>query len=113
MVKLTELSFEHTLACPRCGDNYLHHGPVTVYDRHEDAEEVRTTLVAGANISSQMKPNAASGNPSSRRDGIVIEFFCEYCGDLDPERKSATPPMALEIAQHKGNTYLRWNIFKN
>lgn len=112
MVQISDKEFEHTLECPRCGDNYLHHGPVTVYDRHEDAEEVRTTLVAGANISSQMKPNAASGNPSYRRDGIVIEFFCENCGDLDPERGLNTPPMTLEIAQHKGNTYLRWNILK-
>ena len=112
MVQISDKEFEHTLDCPRCGDNYLHHGPVTVYDRREDAEEVRTTLVAGANISSQMKPNTASGNPSYRRDGIVIEFYCETCGDLEPERGFTTPPMTLEIAQHKGNTYLRWNILK-
>jgi hypothetical protein len=41
---------------------------------------------------------AERGNPSSRRNGVVIRFWCEDC-DVISE---------LTLEQHKGNTLLRW-----
>ena len=37
-------------------------------------------------------------NPSARRYGLRIFFWCEHC--------CAVP--VLNIYQHKGNTFLRW-----
>jgi hypothetical protein len=44
-------------------------------------------------------------NPSDRRDGIVITFWCEQChGESGPD----TNYLRLAVIQHKGATYLRW-----
>jgi hypothetical protein len=39
------------------------------------------------------------GNPSARRGAVVIEFSCEGCGHHS----------LLEMAQHKGQTLVRWS----
>jgi hypothetical protein len=49
-------------------------------------------------ITSARIPNDSTNNPSSRRDGILIHFWCEHC-----EEK---PVMA--ILQHKGTTFIGW-----
>jgi hypothetical protein len=96
------------LACPRCGGKHLHHMQVLVYDRREDASNVRRTLIEcsadhnrdpGEIIISNVE-NENSGNPSRRRGGIVISFRCETCHLL---------PIDLAIAQHKGETLINWN----
>jgi hypothetical protein len=89
------------LLCPKCGNDFLHHADVIVYDRREDADDTRVTTI-GATINVAMVPNARSGNPSSRRDGLAIEFECEGChGQFE-----------LTIEQHKGQTYLNWRDLK-
>lgn len=89
---------ESNLTCPHCGNNYLHHGEVTVFFRNEDEPLVVVTRIEGGSASVDVVPTPASGNPSSRRDGLTVNFWCEGCG-----RSSE-----LTIAQHKGISLLAW-----
>lgn len=98
----------NTLLCPCCGGEYLHHESVKVYDRNEDAKQTRVTMV-GSTIAVATTDSERSGNPSSRRDGLSIDFWCESCSGYD-ENKPPAKTMRLHILQHKGNTYLRWEI---
>jgi hypothetical protein len=84
------------LRCPACFRTYLHHDCITVYQREqEDAEQLIKTTVG---VSVETVRAEGSGNPSSRRDGLVIAFWCEDC-DARPE---------LEIAQEAGETFVAW-----
>lgn len=86
------------LGCPRCGAFLLHHIGVTSFDRREDAQQVVKTRIESGRVN--VDPEASgSGNPSTRRDGLVIDFWCEGCGDA---------PIELCIAQHKGSTEISW-----
>jgi hypothetical protein len=87
------------LLCPQCNEGYLHQGMVEVYNRQEDAEQVRATIVDGSDVLSHTLPNEKSNNPSSRRTGVIIHFECEHCDDTD---------LKLRIAQHKGITLMDW-----
>jgi hypothetical protein len=93
---------QSVLECPHCPDaieSYLHHGTVTVYVRGEDAPQVKKTVVSddGAAATSEIA-DTYSGNPSCRRDGLTISFWCELC-----HRTSE-----LTLAQHKGQTEIAW-----
>jgi hypothetical protein len=85
------------LACPCCGNSYLHHGKIVAYERCEDAPRVLRIEVAGGAAKLEWVAND-SRNPSARRHGLCIEFCCENCG-CDSE---------LTIAQHKGESLLGW-----
>lgn len=86
-----------TLLCPKCGEDNLHHGRVHIYERPEDQPWVRQTVIEDDAINSSVAIGS-TGNPSRRRHGLAIEFFCEQCGDVGE----------LTIAQHKGQTLIRW-----
>ena len=86
------------LICPRCGSEYLHHEGVVSFDRGEDAGTVVKTEVARGRVTTE-PANSGYGNPSSRRDGLVVRFSCEGCG---------SDPIELCIAQHKGCTEISW-----
>jgi hypothetical protein len=93
------------LCCPVCSDSnspdvstYLHHMAVTVYDRAEDTEETVRTRVTSGKGSISVIPSCHARNPSSRRGGVVIEFWCEHCGGT----------YELCFAQHKGMTIVKW-----
>jgi hypothetical protein len=93
---------QSVLSCPRCRGNNLHQGNTTIYQRSEDASY--TTVIAQDGHKVIVTPNfpsAEAPNPSSRRHGLIIEFWCEYC-ENDEE------PYRLAIFQHKGNTFLEW-----
>lgn len=83
------------LVCPCCNDSGLHHEAVDIYQReHEDANTgIHVTVNGHAAIDTKM-----AGNPSRRRNGLVVEFSCETC--------TARPRLAL--IQHKGATFLHW-----
>jgi len=85
---------EGTLLCPSCGGSNTHHTSVAVFDRSEDAETGRRTVATGAEttVDSDM-----TGNPSRRRDGLVISFYCELCPTV----------MEMAISQHKGQTFFQ------
>jgi hypothetical protein len=96
----TNLSYadaiNHNVACPSCGGDFLHHTSVTTYWRAgEDADR---GLRVESSAKSTLTTTDTTGNPSSRRDGLAIEFWCEACAALP----------RLLLAQHKGNTELQW-----
>lgn len=91
------------LECPRCGASLLHHGAVTVFDRGEDADRETMTTISGGTVSMATVESGGSGNPSGRRDGLAIRFWCEGCGGDTPD-----DVIELTIAQHKGATEIGW-----
>ena len=112
------LHIDHTsLRCPFCGSPTLHHETVDVYFRQEDADHGIAVTVQGAAVGAMTKASeqvtggmrdpdlipVAVGtdqqqNPSPRRDGVAIRFWCEAC--------PATP--VLNVIQHKGDTIIEW-----
>src|SRR5262249_30257487 len=88
------------LVCPNCGEPYgFHHDAVVVYSRAEDAETTVETLVdENGKVTCLDVPSAQSRNPSGRRDGVAISFWCELC----PFKGELT------FAQHKGATIVKW-----
>lgn len=85
---------EYALLCPSCGGECLHHDRIDVYEPlKEDAD-------AGQHVTVEQHDTHVSadltGNPSRRRNGVTIRFWCETC--------QARP--VLRLAQHKGTTYV-------
>jgi len=86
------------LCCPNCGGEYLHHTTIEVFNRkHEDSWHGLHCIIDDTKIRADI--DASKGNPSERRNGIKIKFWCEYCG----------LSTWLHILQHKGNTYIGWS----
>ena len=82
---------EYPLLCV-CGDSWLHHVGVEIFDRAEDASDGLHVSTTGTSV---VVNRALAGNPSDRRDGLIIYFECEVC----PARPR------LLISQHKGQTF--------
>ena len=89
------------LGCPDCGQPYMHHGRVEVFTRGEDAGHVTMTVIEDGRPQVARVPNASSGNPSLRRDGVRIFLTCERCSGSGADK-------VLCIEQHKGCTFLSW-----
>jgi len=89
---------DDTLLCPCCGGCYLHHGAVCTFTRHQDADTGIAFRINAGTDGSICHSTQLNGNPSSRRDGITIEFTCEDCDNTS----------TLGIAQHKGLTLMEW-----
>jgi ribosomal protein S27AE len=86
------------LTCPRCGEQWLHHGEVRIYSRPIEDGPVQETII-GHHGNVMVAPRYAGyKNPSGRRDGIAIDLWCESCGEGS----------TLAIAQHKGMTSIGW-----
>lgn len=101
-IKTTPNAEESDLHCPRCDGQHLHHSRIIAFDRDEDAADVTRVEVVGSKVAMDRIANADTENPSSRRDGVVITFWCENCGDDKLIR--------LNIAQHKGSTQMSWSF---
>jgi hypothetical protein len=71
---------------------------VTVFDRREDAPEVTRIEIEHGLATIKAVASNGSGNPSERRDGLAVPFWCETC-----EGNSE-----LMIAQHKGQSFVGW-----
>jgi hypothetical protein len=124
-------SFEsESWICPTCGQDNTHQGKVQVFNRSgEDEEHGLNITIQGAvyDVKSTM-----DGNPSSRRQGLIIEFRCEQCHDsviddyeelldfiypgvplaekkkiCEYRKRVARPYHRYMIYQHKGTTYHR------
>lgn len=96
MERLLEFNEHNELLCPECKGNYLHQDKVVVFNpEQEDAKEGVKVVVDGLKVA--VEPEL-DGNPSRRRQGMLISFWCEGC-DANP---------VMTIAQHKGNTIMRW-----
>jgi len=83
--------------CPRCGGEYLHQHRVEVWDREEDASEGHHVQVFGGKVTVDGRMDR---NPSPRRDGASVFFFCEKC----------TAEPRLDIFQHCGQTIVQWGV---
>ena len=83
------------LVCPSCEGVYTHQTAVRIYARRDSERRggERVNLYTG-----ESEKIPGEGNPSSKRQGLMIEFRCENC-DLDS---------MLAIYQHKGNTFVGW-----
>lgn len=81
--------------CPSCGSNYTHHGRVHVFSRERE-DSTRGYHVVAGDAGVAVDNNAAAGNPSDRRDGVVVEFLCENCNVL----------FEIHLAQHKGQSLM-------
>jgi hypothetical protein len=89
----------NNIICPACDGENLHHDTVTVFDRGtEESPTTATVIERGSRISTITGAQAERSNPSSRRHGITIRFWCEHCAAVSE----------LTVAQHKGCTLLDW-----
>lgn len=81
------------LECPSCGNDYMHHDRVEIFECGEDAASGLRVVVSDAVVTTD---TSLQGNPSSRRHGLRVHFSCEGCAVRS----------FMEISQHKGNTYV-------
>ena len=86
---------DSVLLCPSCGEINLHHEKIEIFDRDEDSLKGLHTTIENKfpKIDSDIRRN-----PSSRRHGMLIHFWCENC-DSKP---------ILSISQHKGSTIIKF-----
>lgn len=97
-------SGERVVICPRCGSDYMHHQEVIRWDRSEDATIERYTFAGSERTEVKAVPEA-TGNPSSRRGGLIVSFSCEGCGSgAEGDR------LEMVISQHKGQTEIEWRF---
>jgi len=82
-----------SLKCPDCGDPWLHHAGVSFFSGGV------SDVYVDPNADIETDPDQE--NPSSRRSGMLIEFWCEQCGNKED-------PFELAIAQHKGQEHVYW-----
>ncbi|MDZ5727787.1 hypothetical protein SPG90_04555 [Enterobacter sp. D2] len=94
-IRFTSTDFEHVLFCPYCNSNYLHQGKVEVFERQEDAKEGTHVIIDNDDVTINRN---LSGNPSRRRHGLKIGFWCENCKEHP----------VMSIYQHKGQTMLEF-----
>lgn len=99
MKELIFKSREHILLCPLCEGDYLHHTKVETFERDEDSMEGIHTVIIGEQV--DVKYDGMKGNPSIRRSGLKIEFYCELCQKELP---------SLVLSQHKGQTIMGWSV---
>lgn len=86
------------LLCPHCEGEFLHHDRIKVYGRvTEDDEDLVKVTVETTRRDGPVSQREL-GNPSARRDGVAISFWCELCEAVSE----------LTIAQHKGMTEIGW-----
>jgi DNA-directed RNA polymerase subunit RPC12/RpoP len=92
-IKYTE---DDVVGCPYCGNGYLHHRDVVIYNREkEDSDQGLAVEVTPEAVTTS---DNLIGNPSARRNGLMIYFECENCSNR----------YELALHQHKGRTYLHW-----
>jgi hypothetical protein len=87
---------ESILHCAHCNEEYLHRTETRHYLRDREGSETGTLVVTLPDGSYSRDGALMVGNPSDYRNGLTIEFVCEQCGNRS----------ALDIAQHKGCTYI-------
>ncbi len=102
------------LLCPTCSSYNLHQRNVTIFQRYEDEA---TTVVMQQNENDMHVttfPSRDTCNPSPRRHGLLIEFECEHCHythiDGEGDEMPREPLHRLAIYQHKGTTYVEWQL---
>jgi hypothetical protein len=118
-----EVSTGDVLLCPLCLVEYpdgrgvwLHQTGVEAFFRDEDHEEGVHGYIAGTEsfISEGGDCGRTSRNPSARRDGLIIYFFCEWCSEYggaeEGDENKPIVTLELHISQHKGITEMGWLV---
>lgn len=85
------------LCCPKCGFYYTHHIGTVIFNRKGEDGPNKLLTDCPDDYMLRWLPE----NPSSRRDGIAILFWCEGCHVV----------FEMTIAQHKGNTHVHCTPF--
>jgi predicted nucleic-acid-binding Zn-ribbon protein len=98
-----KLDSDGQLLCPRCDFTGLHQSDVEIFNREEDSEH---GLHVGVYKNSMFTDVLMIDNPSPRRQGMFIKFWCESCGYDQYNKKVVDNKLA--IYQHKGTTYMEW-----
>ena len=98
------------LECMHCGETYLHQGNATIYEYADKPNWVRVMAQDGGEVTITDFPRRDSANPSSDRNGLILEFWCEHCNMPNDEygENAGADPFRLAIYQHKGITYMEW-----
>lgn len=92
------------LKCPDCRHEFMHQETVGVYrplSAKGEATEDMAIEIDGGETTITRQRGEESNNPSDWRQGIVIGFSCESCGNVDDLHE-------LVIEQHKGNEFIYW-----
>ena len=92
------------LVCPKCNGTYTHQSNIEVFNRtrEDDPTGSRFYIVGGTVAFS----SSMADNPSSRRQGVRIYFYCEHC-HYEGDRPADRPPLyEMIIYQHKGGTFI-------
>jgi hypothetical protein len=90
----------NALRCPGCGSTKLHHDHVEVFERRHDDSSEGFHVIVDCDAASATVVNSLTGNPSERRGGLFISFWCEGC-----EKASR-----LDLAQDKGETLVSLTV---
>lgn len=90
---------EAELLCPSCSGHNLHHDRIEVFERGEDKDHGVHVVVDDGRATVD---TSLQGNPSSRRHGLTIRFWCEAC----------SAQFNLNLAQHKGNTLVSVSLLQ-
>lgn len=90
------------LACAGCGEEQLHHTQVQCFERQGGEDGPVYAVIHNAGKIYPLFPQKTKEeiNPSDRRNGVRIVFYCEVCPAIT----------ALEIAQHKGSTKMETKL---
>lgn len=91
----------------KCGSEYLHQTNITLFERGEDGNTTTVIAQDGKTVQISDFPSDDTCNPSPRRHGLILEFWCEECG-WDGEKERMDIVQRLAIFQHKGCTYMEW-----
>lgn len=83
------------LGCPNCKGYNMHHIRARVSFRREDADEGVYADVAKDGV---LTGRTQEFNPSARRSGLLVDFWCEDCDEYS----------LFSLAQHKGLTMMCW-----
>lgn len=88
---------KRALVCPVCGGIHLHQVTVEVFERDCEDDDKGLHITVEQNHT-DVKYESLRGNPSPRRQGLMVEFYCEGCCEL----------IRLNVYQHKGHTVVGW-----
>lgn len=85
------------MMCPSCKaeESNLHHSIVEIFNREEDEKNGFHVAIQDKKVTIDTD---IQQNPSPRRSGLSIVFWCEQCCETN----------ILDILQHKGMSYMRW-----
>lgn len=83
------------LQCAACSHDCTHQEEVVVFNRNESTEQ--QFMRVQVNWSEVTIDDCMAGNPSPRRQAVVIAYTCEECNAVSQ----------LIVMQHKGTTFVR------